>query len=189
MALVIKGDLANVNNSLNVMSGIISSNNQVISQLNAFCANSVNQLKGGGYDAVRAKLRVYIDAFTKQNTILQVLKSNMTSANNSLSNYMEEYSSLDDSRIGEVRQALNMAEEALSFLKSQIGKNNFPGLSGLIALCESEIERLKKLLRLLEGLAGADAKSYGMISGVESDTNNYALAINNLTPTSFDTQI
>ena len=184
MALVNKDELISANSSIDFIDNVISTNENLCNQIKSFCDNSKSKLVGGGYDAVRSKMAVYIDALSKETQIYKNLKSNFTAANNTMANYMEEYSSLDDQYIDITRQTLEAAKATLEYLKSQIGI--VEGIEALIASCEAEIQRLTRLLEKLEGLAPQDASCYGMISGVEGDVANYQNAVDAIDVTTFN---
>ncbi len=189
MALVNKGDLTSVNNSLSYLETIVNENNSLINTINLFIANSKNELKGSAYDGVRNKLSLYIDALQKQNTICEVLKQNIMSTNNQMNNYMEEYNSLDDSNIGTVRAAINKAKSQINIINNMIsGSTDSQYISELrraIDALSKDVERLEKLLRKLEGLQPEDSELKEKLSSIVSDIANYKSAVSDIIVTSY----
>ena len=113
-------------------------------------------------------------------------------------NYMEDYSVLDDSLVGEVQAKISEAEAILEWLKSyttyteydpytdtyvETSKRN--GTDAEIAAYEGIIKELKRYLNKLKGLAAQDRASYAMISGVAQDIVNFNNAIGSVKPSNF----
>lgn len=189
MALVNKSDLNSVKNSLSYLETIISENNNLINVINLFSTNSKEKLKGSAYDSVRNKLELYIDALKKQNAICDNLRQNIISTNNQMINYMEEYSSLDDSNIETVRSSITKAKSEINIINKLISQTSdsqyIAQLRTAIEALNKDIERLEKLLKKLEGLQPEDDSLKDKLSPVVSDITNYNSAVNNINVISY----
>lgn len=200
MAVVYSSELSDANSSsmISSLENHISSFVKLSNQIYDFIGSSESELVGGGYDAVRTKLSMYADAFKKQAQICNTLVGNIKAANNTMLNYMEGYTKLDDSEIETIDGELTNAKNMLAWLKdysyiwvkdpetqekTQIERRN--GSQGQIDSYEIIIEELDKLLRKLKELSSKDAEAYAMISGSESDVNAYHNCINGMSISTF----
>ena len=93
MAKVTYDDLerANASSSLDLLAETAVDSSKIASVIENFINNSKTYLTGGGYDAVRLKLGLYVDALRKQYQICVNLPNNVKAANFSLITYMEGY--------------------------------------------------------------------------------------------------
>ena len=189
MALVNKSDLSSVKTSLSYLETIERENNNLINTINLFSTNSKAELKGSAYDSVRNKLELYVDALKKQNTICSNLRQNIISTNNEMINYMEEYSSLDDSNIDNVRAAITKAKSQINIINNLISKTSdsvyIGQLRTAIEALNKDIDRLEKLLKKLEGLQPEDNNLKGKLAPVVSDIDNYKSAIDGISVTPY----
>ena len=177
MAIIYSSDLTSANKS-SMFTNLENVNNiskQLIDNLNNFITSSASELIGSGYDAVRAKMTLYVDALNKQMTISDNLSSNIKAANNNMLNYMEGYTMLDDSKIPEIRARIRTIEALISQLElsDSVSNSDLASLRSLLA-------ELKKLLAKLEALAPTDAAAFGMVSSVATDVYSYGNALLNL---------
>ena len=172
MAKVLASDLgaANSDNMSNIES-VIAMASKLSSQISTFNQDSKSKLVGGGYDAVRTKLSLYQNVSDVMKTIGTNLISNIKNANNSMLNYMEGYSELDDSKIGEITARLNQISGYINYLRSASSKDGVD-YSSLISYWEGIYAELSHYKQLLEGLAGTDAGLYGSLGAVIEDVAN-----------------
>ena len=188
MAKVIYSDL-NTANSGNMNKAINTALDEIMKlkdKVQRFIELSPNKLKGKGYDAVRKELTMYVDALSKGKLILSHLDSALRAANNSMMNYMEGYSELDDSKEPQVKQEINSAKAMLAWLQSYSTIRNSDGTTSQvrngsdsqISQYQALIAELEKLDAKLVGLAGEDAKDIGKLQDVETDISKFATAIN-----------
>ena len=159
-----------------------------------FNNNSTNELVGGGYDAVRAKMDLYIDALQKLSKICTNLISAIPNANNMLVNFMEGYAELDDSKISEVEAELKRAKSYLQWLESYHNETDEKGntksvrngTDGEIADCQALIAKLEALLEKLKLLSPTDNNAFSTIDEVYADVISYANALLKIKITNFD---
>lgn len=191
MARVDKGDLSKVNKDISFLDTIESESKTIISNIELFINNSTPVLTGSAYDSVRNRLKMYVDALTKQSTIASTLKQNITSVNNSMSNYMDIYSTLDDSNIEKTARAIENAKQQIHELNSYLTSYgnmkgvNISEIKAAIASLTEELKRLEKLLEILKGLKGKDAELSGKLNSITNDVNNYKNAINDIAITTY----
>ena len=190
MTKVLSGDLSAANtNNMATFEYVIEVCTDLITQFNDFEGDSPNVLIGGGYDAVRTKLELYINALNVVKSVCTNLISNIKNANNSMINYMEGYSELDDAQVPEYRRKLQEVKNYLDYLISINGTKDSNGnvidVSSEIAAYTQLYEILKHYLELLEGLSGEDASLFDGLSGLISDIENICSAINGINETTF----
>ena len=112
MAKVIYSDLNTANNG-KMNEAINTALDELVKlreKVERFIELSPSKLQGKGYDAVRKELTMYVDALTKGKLLLSHMDSAIKAANNSMKNYMEDYSELDDAKEPQVKQELNSAK-------------------------------------------------------------------------------
>ena len=190
MAKVIYSDLGSANNGkmTKAIDTAMEELTNLKSKLERFIDLSPSKLKGPGYDAVRTELTRYVDALSKGKLILSHLESAIKAANNSMMNYMEDYSELDDSKAPQVKSELESAKSMLAWLQSYTTYTNSDGSTttvrngtdAQISQYQALIAELDKLYNKLVGLAGEDAKDIAKCKDVETDISNYANAINGI---------
>ena len=104
-------------------------------------------------------------------------------------NYMEEYSSLDDSNIDNVRAAITKAKSQINIINNLISKTSdsvyIGQLRTAIEALNKDIDRLEKLLKKLEGLQPEDNNLKGKLAPVVSDIDNYKSAIDGISVTPY----
>ena len=190
MAKVDKNDLNNINSNSIFLEQLSSENQSLINSLKQFNTNSPNILKGSAYDAVRNRISFYIDAFEKQSLIFDNLKHNITVLNNAMINYMEEFSSLDDTYIDQTRTTIENAEKQLAYLESQVNNSKLNStvrnqISNAIIKLKQEIIRLKKILEKLVGLKPKDNELDTQFSNTKQDIDAFCTAISKITITKY----
>lgn len=200
MAVVYSEDLSNANSSsmISCLEELITSSSKMSEQINSFITASRDTLKGGGYDAVRTKLSVYADAFSKQSQICTILTGNAKSANNAMLNYMEGFTKLDNSLLEETKTELRNARETLQWLEDyskvwvldtetqkSVLKNRRNGSDYQIESYGLIIAEFEKLVEKLEHLASEDHGAYSILSSVSGDVNSYYNCVEGITTTTF----
>ncbi len=197
MAKVYASDLssANSSNMISVLEAAKADISHLIGNLNDFSTGSVTELVGDGYDAVRAKMQLYIDCFNKLLAICSNLIPCIQAANNTMINFMEGYGELDDSKIPEVEAAITEAEAYLAWLQETYevpgpddNGDGMPdyyethrnGTDAEIAACEATIRELKHYLEKLKQLAPTDKSAFASIEAVMADIANFATAVSEL---------
>ena len=169
MAKVIYSDLNTANNG-KMNEAINTALDELVKlreKVERFIELSPSKLQGKGYDAVRKELTMYVDALTKGKLLLSHMDSAIKAANNSMKNYMEDYSELDDAKEPQVKQELNSAKSMLAWLQSYTTVRNSDGSTSQvrngtdaqIAQYQALIAELEKLDAKLVGLAGEDASA------------------------------
>ena len=171
---VYSSDLAKANtDNMGALTAVIDSSQAVVSVLNSFIDESSSILKGGGYDAIRVKLSLYANVYKALNQICINYESIAKNANNSMLNYMEGYSVLDDSKIEEYRVRLKQIAGYIKYLQDESAKvENTVDYTSLINYWIGIYKELYHYKELLEGLAGKDNSLYGGFDGVTSDIEN-----------------
>lgn len=177
--IVYSSDLSSANNdNMSNLTTIINSSQSVVSVLDAFIEESKEQLKGGGYDAVRVKLSLYRNVYKTLNQICINYESVVKNANNSMLNYMEGYSFLDDSKLDEYRLRLKQIAGYLRYLKEMSSRvDNTVDYTALINYWTEIYMELYHYKELLEGLAGEDASLYSGLATAISDIENISRAV------------
>ena len=200
MTKVLSGDLSSMNSSavITLLKDTAEDSNKVLNRISTFINNSKTVCKGGGYDAVRAKMSLYLDALRKQSKICVNLSNNVVCANNSMLNYMEGYTELDNAKLPEINNSINEADRTISWLreivydyeydnKGQIISVNSHtrGDQSLINSWVGVLTELKKIREKLENLESADSSAYSSIADAEVDTINFINATNGISNNSF----
>lgn len=197
---VISSDLSSANNNQNVIASVGSSAASLSEKTIYFTNGSTNNLDGKANTLLLNKLNEYSTLFNNINQLSANLIQSIISANNLLLTYMDGYSELDDSKIGEIRNELVIAKDRLAYLKqyTQV-QNGFDeygntkyikvrnGTDAEIGRIEESIYELKKLLNKLEGLAGADSNAYYIIENYEIMINKLKNQIDNLETSTYGT--
>ena len=196
MAKVNVSDLFNANSSY--MTTCLKDANHnisnIVTAINTFKTSSASELVGGGYDAVRSKMDLYIDSLQKISTICDHLTSAIPNANNTLINFMEGYAELDDSKISEVESKIKTAKSYLQWLESYHTETDEKGntksvrngTDSQIEDCKALIAKLEALLEKLKLLSPTDNNAYSLIDEVYADIVSYANALLQIKIPNFD---
>lgn len=161
--------------------------------LESFNSSSESVLKGNGFDAIRSRIRYYIDGVEKSAKICDSFQNNVIAANNDLIVYMDDLSDIDNSLYEEIDNLLSQAIADLSRLESYYeytytnpytGKTESTwlrvGSDAQIAECKDQIEYLKHVLEKMAGLEPADAKAFRNLNSVSLDIINLNTAVNGI---------
>lgn len=165
--------------------------NTLSSTISNISASSVEFAKGGGYDSIRNRLKLYSEVIQKLSQFADNLSIGITSANNDLANYMQGYNYLSDEELIELEPELKNTESLLETCKNNlkdaeegyyvtVTKYRDDGTSyevqehrkddELISKYKADIEdfkiiidELKLHIRLINGLPAASKSAFGYI--------------------------
>ena len=191
MTVIYNSDLSSANSSVMVseLDKAVNTSKELISTIGDFQTSSKGVLVGGGYDAVRAKLSLYSDALTKQQTICSNLSNNLKAANNIMINYMEGYAMLDDAYITDIKNSIEDITTFLNWLKgsSTVTKTDSTGKKTTETVrngSDAEIESWTNILNefnhkleLLEKLKPTDDSAFSLLGDTKADVLAYASAL------------
>ena len=155
-----------------------------------FRSETVNNLVGPGYNAIRNKMGLYEDALQKIVTISNTLLSNIQAANNMGLNAMCGYSELNTADVPELNARLSTAERILAILKTIVYNEETEsyetiGSASSIEAYENIIKELRDLLRVLAELPGKISSARAELSGSETDTGTFSSAVGNISVSNF----
>lgn len=178
MTKVTSSDLVSANsNNMNGLEAVMECSTKSIFALNTFIYESTDQLKGGGYDAVRKKMTLYVKVIQALNQICTNYQSIAKNANNKMLNYMEGYSYLDDSKLDEYINRLKQIEGYIRYLKEKsasVDDNN--DYSSKINYWNGVYKELNHYKELLSKLSSTDNGLYGAFDAVYADIENISRA-------------
>lgn len=194
MAILYQADLNSANNSnmTLLLKDTISKSDTIKNVISEFINNSSSVLQGRGYDSVRTKLTMYVDALNKLKIISENLLDAIYVANNTMINYMDGYAELDNGKISQVSAELESAKATLAWLEaySLIWKQSSNGswtsswvqngTASQISAYRDLVNELQKLYDKLVGLAGADSGAFNNVANVSEDSINLVNAINGI---------
>ena len=175
MAILIKSDLeAASSGSSPAISALISDKEdaqQLKNSIESFINGSSAELKGDAYDRLRSHMSGYLNVLDSRiktaDSVIEAIKS----ANSKLLAYMEDEDKLDSSELESYQNKQNIAQNTIDSLNRMI--NNYDPdesrvtkdyLYGQLSVQEANLKKYKKMVRLLEGLEGADSSAYGELS-------------------------
>ena len=188
MAKVLSADIAAVgsDNSANI-ENCITTTRLVKYEIESFNSSTLDTLKGGGYDAVRKKLELYKKVYDVAYTLCVNILSHSSNVNNSMLNYMEGYSELDDSKIKEIDSKLKEIKGYINYLydKSSSASEDGTNYSALMSEWNGIYNTLSHYRELLAGLSGKDSALYGTLEAIINDVANFARAVNGINESTF----
>lgn len=132
-----------------------------------FINYSSHELSGPAYDAARNEMQQYLPILDQRKRKANNLAAAIKSGCSNLSSYMGRFSELDESLREQYVTELNSLKATLASLGSSNKKTNMFDYWRTYFNCKRIIEEHEEYLAKLDGLPGADAGAYGMISGVE----------------------
>ena len=155
---------------------------QVIS---LFRSTTVTSLVGPGYDSIRNKMGLYEDGLNIIKTIGDNLISNIKAANNAGLNAMQGYGELNTENLVELTNRLNTSKQILQVLYAMLSSGELTdeeasSVASSISSYESIIERLSKLIDILNKLPGRIRGARSMLNGSESDASNLCSKVSNI---------
>ena len=190
MAHAFSSDMTNANKSALISSLQIASQETIAfsNLISRFRSETVNGLKGPGYDMIRNKMSLYQDALQKMSIICTNLESNLRAANNSGLNAMCGYSELDTKNLPEIRVRLNNTKTMLGILETKVKVKNSDGKEVSrtigsdenIATYKKLVDELDKLIKALEELDGKIDAARGMLNSSETDSFNFSSTVSGI---------
>ena len=118
MTRVTSADLTRANTSAMItqLDSTVETSTAILSKMNEFIYGSTDTLRGEGYNAVRAKLSLYVDAIRKEAQICQNLSNNVKAANNVMLTFMDGYTVFATPKRNEkyIGMTLDEAESSLT---------------------------------------------------------------------------
>lgn len=191
MTLIVKGDLSKCDST--VGSAMADSEfvtlKKVSTAIEKFITTSESKLKGDSWDKVRAKLNIYITVIGLRQLIVEQFGPSSSSATSYLSNYMEEYSELDDSKLAEqenklaaLKSKINGLESALEGAKAAEEEELVKNIKNLINGNRIAIKELEPYIEKLRGLAAADAAASSKLSDASGEVSNFGKGLGVIGP-------
>ena len=185
MAKVTSSDLVSANqDNIDNLELVIETTSKVSSLLEDFVSSTPSTLKGTGYDMIRVKVSLYQKAYSMLNTVSENLKSILQGTNNSMINYMEGYSELDNAWLGEITSTLNQIASYIAYLASQSGKNGVD-YSAEISRWTDIYNKLNHLKELVKGLSPKDLELFGNLENIITDVENIARMVHGINESTF----
>lgn len=191
MAYAVKSEMSSANNDSTIekINALIQDFSNVQKGVNNFISSSKSQLKGKGYNQARRKLNVYIDVCNKGKDICKYLLNNIVAANNTMFNFMEEFETLDDSKIEDLRNEINRLRSLENQFYGYANKVDNSGEKSKlrsIAVYYMNVRLYgEKVLKKLEELAPTDAKAFSKLDGDVSNIQKYFSAIDGIDSSTF----
>lgn len=175
MAILIKSDLeAASSDGSPAISALIADKEdaqQLKNSIESFISGSSSELKGDAYDRVRSHMSEYLNVLESRIKTADSVMEAIKSANKKLIAYMEDEDKLDSSELESYQNKAIIAQNTIDSLNRMI--NNYDPdkanvskdyLYGQLSAQEANLAKYKKMVRLLEGLEGADSSAYGELS-------------------------
>lgn len=185
--LVQSVDVNNANkDNINNLEKIANSAREVSTLISSFDSGSKSVLIGGGYDAVRTKLNIYTQLYSMVSTLCENVISAITNANNSMLNYMEGYTLLDNSKLEEYITRLNQINGYINYLESHSSENN--DNSSLILYWRGIYTELSHYKKLLENLDSTDNNLYNGLDSIIADITNISRAVMGINESTFTSE-
>lgn len=193
MSKIVSNELVSVSygNSIDKINEIIGKCDDMSLLLSTFIANSVN-LKGRGYDALRKKIFLYIDAVIEQKSLLSNLYYSILDANGLLYNYTEGYDVIDDKykdelydQITKIRSSIYYLETAPSDEIKKYYNIEEGNISKNIESLKLTLGKLEEYYKLVAGLGAADAKAASNLDIIKTNANNFGADVLRINPLEF----
>ena len=163
---------------------------EVMAKIDEFVADSTDVLVGEGYNNIRGRLLQYYNALRNQSDLCNTLAEGIISCDSSMSEFMEDYSELDDELLPELESNLAQIKSHLAWLESYTTQEFFDekagemktiqkrnGTDSEIASFQGIMLELEKKINKLRALAPTDASIYGRISDLETDIDSHILLL------------
>lgn len=201
MTKVYSSDLAQANSSAMItqLESTANSSAEASSKISSFISGSQSILMGKGYDAMRAKMSVYLDALNKSKTLCDNLSNNIRAANNIMLTFMEGYSFLDNSLIPDIENSIEDIKSFIGWLESYTtttttdpatGKTTTSqvrnGTDAEITHWKGILAELEKKLEKLKQLDPTDSSAFALLTDVTDDIRNFAKALYELKLPNYD---
>jgi len=188
MTKVTSADLTRANTSAMItqLDSTYETSTSILSKMNEFIYGSTDALRGEGYNAVRAKLSLYVDAIRKEALICQNLSNNVKAANNVMLTFMDGYTVLDDKYISDIENSIEDVKAFLGWLRSYSSSNERNGTDAEISHWEGIQVELESKLNKLKQLAPTDKSAFALLDKVSEDIMNFSEALYKLKLPNYD---
>lgn len=185
MTVVEKDVIVGNNGQIQKLSEVTENSKQLIQTIEEFIVDSKDKLTGEGYEAVRQRLEFYVDALKKQQELSEIVKNNYTVGNNMMTNFMEEFSSLDDTNVDEIRSYTKWIYNSIQDLEMRISAasedgSNVSSMAAQIREWKAMYEQYKKLSDKLACLSNTDSEILSYIQDTSTDCNNFLTAVSEI---------
>lgn len=179
MAQIYKDELndASIENALSLLENDARDVDSLLSAISSFVDGTKDKLQGPSYDAMRTKLQSYTSFLLKRKQITASLVDAINSGVIAMSNYMDEYSKLDEAEIPNVEQQISSLKQVIASYSGATSAEDKAQLSLKI----EELAKLEKYLEKLEKLPAADQSAYLPLESIESQIDSYSSALSDVT--------
>ena len=185
MTKVLSSDLSKANkDNIDNLELVIETSSKVSTLLDDFISSTPTVLKGSGYDMIRVKVTLYKKAYDVLKNVCENLISIIKGVNNSMINYMEGYTYLDNSQVGELTQYLSNIAAYINYLSQKAAEEGID-YSAEIAKWQELYDKIKHLIELLQGLSGKDSELFGQMEAIIADVENIARMVDGINETTF----
>ncbi len=121
---VSRADLEHASSTVRTGLDAVSANSTALAnQINSFVSDSINVLKGSGYDCLRARLLMYEAACEKLNKLCENAANNMINANNKMINETQGYD-LNTDALPELKDRITQIERLISWYSELVVVDN-----------------------------------------------------------------
>lgn len=159
--------------------------------LDDFRISTSSVLQGGGYEAIRSKMGLYVDAIDKENKLIDKIVADSVVANNVFADYANGYD-IDDSSLAELEKTLkklssckiwieNMSEEDFR----ELFPDESVSFDSYKLSVKQDYEDFRKNYDKIRGLKAEDEYCRSLLSSAESEVNSYNSAVSSINPIEF----
>ena len=188
MTVVDKDIISSNNTSIESLEDVTNYSKQLIDVISNFITESKKHLTGEGYDSARKRLEFYLSALETQQKLSENVKNNYTIGNNLMINFMEDFNTLDDSDLDNIRNTMSWIKSNINELNERINllvgeEDSADLLSSLKAKLKEWEDLLSSYTTLTEKLAclsNTDTSILDYLSDTNSDCNNFYTAVNEI---------
>ncbi len=188
MTLVDKNTINSNNDEIKSLEDVTNYSKQLIDVISNFITESKNHLTGEGYDSARKRLEFYLSALETQQRLSENVRNNYTIGNNLMINFMEDFNTLDDSDLDNIRNTMSWIKGNINELNERINllvgeEDSADLLSSLRAKLkewEDLLNSYKNLTEKLACLSNTDTSILDYLSDTNSDCNNFYTAVNEI---------
>lgn len=176
MARVVASELSDgsVKRAIYILENDIDDTSKLITSINDFINDSAITLKGTMYDAVRKKLRLYVELLNVRKKLASDVSVALSSSTTSLLEYMEGYTKLDDSILTEIENSMSDIYAKINSLEDTISTSDSTDKSlgntyaSSITAYRSMYAALSKEKNKIKGLSAADTRAYDVACGIDT---------------------
>lgn len=168
---IVKGDLESYKSNLALLDKEEADCDVLLKHVDSFISDIGVKLKGEVYTAFGEKLQQYKTAIQSRKATATELKSRISSALETMSAYMGEYSTLDTEELDKLKNERASLKASYDSVQASINNSksdsaNLSSLRSQLNSLSASIDKLDKLIKVLEGLAGADASAYASVESI-----------------------